>query len=123
MSYVKALLKNDKPFEKTNKNSKPEIKNEFKTDAIFICLTCGNRVANEFEEFMCPECEIDYDNGVSTCNICGKKFETEKMTYAYSTPELKKQVLVCGTCYDCEACSGCGYLAGASPCRWCQHDM
>lgn len=54
------------------------------------------------------------------CTICCKEFEIDNIRYGYRDLNLKMQVYVCKTCYDYEACSNCGYLGGASPCKWCR---
>lgn len=130
LTYSQVLLKNNKNGDSikilqsnTINGIKKNLKLTKPPQKTMYCSTCHKKVYNEEEELMCYECELDYDNGYSTCGICGDKFEIQKMISAYDTPDLKKHVLVCNQCYQCEACVGCGYLAGASPCRWCRHDM
>jgi len=74
---------------------------------------------NEHVEFICKGCV----KHLIPCIMCGKTFQQNSITTAYNDPGLQKTVDICLLCYSYEACSGCGYLAGASPCRWCRHEM
>jgi len=76
-------------------------------------------VKTKHEESICRRCA----NHLISCQICGEKFNHRSTTYGYYDSNLKKQVDVCLQCYSYEACASCGYLGGASPCRWCRHDM
>ena len=80
----------------------------------------GNRYkTKKFDEFICRQCI----KRLITCIICGDIFDYNSITTAYNDPGLTKVVELCISCCNCEACSGCGYLAGASPCRWCRRDF
>ena len=73
-----------------------------------------NKVKSEM--FFCRDCA----RSVDSCSMCGKKFLHNSLQIAYDDPILSKMTEVCLSCYNLEACAGCGYLGGASPCRWCR---
>ena len=73
--------------------------------------------SKKYEEYVCGKCV----SKLIDCVICGDKFDNVSSTSGYNDPGLKKAVDVCLSCYSYEACYGCGYLGGASPCRWCRH--
>ena len=68
------------------------------------------------ETFICQQCE----KSIISCEMCGKKFLYYCVRQAFNDPKLKNVSVVCLTCFDLEACMVCGYLGGASPCRWCR---
>lgn len=69
------------------------------------------------QDFLCLNCS---SYNLINCSICGDVFNIKSTTSAYDDPELKKAVDVCLQCYMYEACGMCGYLGGATPCRWCR---
>lgn len=69
------------------------------------------------QDFLCLNCS---SYNLINCSVCGNVFNINSTTSAYDDPELKKAVDVCLQCNMYEACGICGYLGGATPCRWCR---
>lgn len=79
----------------------------------------GNRYDKvERQRNVCLSCQ---NTNIINCNNCGELFNMASTVDAWNDPLLTKNVTVCVQCYSYEACTGCGYLGGASPCRWCRH--
>lgn len=145
ISYMDALLKNNKL--KNNELKKPTndiFKVKQKKKSIQECPLCKNKYIftnnlktvyhkitkqqtpkkiksswhkfnkTKHKELICKQCA----HNLIFCYICDKKFYHCSTTFGYNKPELKKLVNVCIKCYFLEACDYCGYLGGASPCRW-----
>ena len=89
-------------------------KKPYQDGFIFSSGTQYHETKNEM--FMCRKCATSF----ASCEMCGKKFMYSSIRQAYDDPGLKKMSDVCLVCYEFEACSECGYLGGASPCRWCR---
>ena len=66
---------------------------------------------------MCLKCQ---EQCIVGCKMCGEVFDYNSTTKAYEDSKLSIIVNVCKMCYMYEACSSCGYLCGANPCRWCR---
>ena len=69
------------------------------------------------QDFVCFDCQHLY---LIKCNCCDKLFHINSTVDAWDNSALTIRVSVCLTCFSNEACTSCGYLGGASPCRYCR---
>lgn len=71
----------------------------------------------EKTKYMCQNCK---EHNIMKCVYCDKDYLSNGILYAYSDALLTNTVEICRQCFVYEGCDSCGYLAGASPCRYCR---
>jgi hypothetical protein len=65
----------------------------------------------------CYQCVENRENSCDSCDLCGLIGDVKQYNSVFS----ENGSILCPTCYQCEACPGCGWESSGL-CRYCRRD-